>query len=101
MVRYLASRPLTGVDGAAVAAQYVSIVFIQVGVAEAAALVGFVATFIEGWKVPYALGLAFAMAGFFELAPSKRNIERRQEQLDAQGVPVNLLRELMGPPTRN
>jgi MFS family permease len=96
-VHLLASRPLAGADSAGVATKYVTIFFIQIGLAEAAALAGFVATFLAGSRVPYAVGLAFSMVGFFELAPSKRNIARRQEQLDAQGVPVNLLRALLGP----
>jgi hypothetical protein len=95
----LAHRPFRIRNAAAVAAEYRAIFFIQLGQAAVPALAGIVGTFYAGSLCEYAIGLVFAMAALLVLAPSKRNIARRQEQLDAQGVPVNLLRALLSPPS--
>lgn len=46
----------------------------------------------------YLLGMAFGLAGLAQMAPTRGDIERRQQQIAAQGSPLSLLEALMAPP---
>lgn len=83
-------RPLSTQTPEQLAATYRSRFFIGIGMAEAAALWGVCGMFIEGSLWIYLVGLAFALAGFAIIAPSRANIERKQHQIRAQGSPLSL-----------
>lgn len=65
--------------------------------AEAAALVGFVAAVVLGPVWVYLVGLAFALVGFARLAPTRRHIELDQQRLAGGGCHRSLLGALMRP----
>ena len=69
---------------------YRSFFFVQLGLAEAVALVGFVLSFLAGSAWVYLVGAAMSSIDLWLMAPSRRNIVRIQERLNAAGVPVSL-----------
>jgi hypothetical protein len=98
-VQWTRSRPLDATSPGRLAATYRGTFFIGIGVAEASALVGFVATVVSDSLWPYFIGLAFSTSGLLLVGPSKREITRRQEQVQAQGSPLSLGRVLMDIPS--
>jgi len=75
--------------------------FIGIGCADSVALFGFVGIFIGGTIWLYLLGLAFALPGLALIGPTRADIERRQQQIAAQGSSLSLLEALMAPPSRD
>jgi hypothetical protein len=103
VVSRLRQRRLAAESVASLLASYRATFFLQIGAAEAAALVGFIASFVTGSLWTYSVGLAFALAGLCLAAPSRSNIERGQEQLAAMGSPLSLgcaLTSVVAPPDR-
>ena len=81
------------------AASYRALTFIGIGVAESAALIGFVGTFVMSNYWIYLVGMTFALGGLLLVGPTRREIARRQEQITAQGSPLSLVQALMETPT--
>jgi hypothetical protein len=69
-----------------------------IGLAESAALVGFAVVFFTGERWLYFEGLAFALVGLGLIAPTRGNLERRQQQITAQGSPLSLIEALRNSP---
>jgi hypothetical protein len=91
-------RRLSTSSAQALASAYRASFFIEIGVAEAAALFGFAGVFITGSVWVYLIGLAFTFVGFGIAAPSRADIERRQREITASGSSLSLLDALMQPP---
>jgi hypothetical protein len=93
-------RPLAMTSSKALAGTYRALFFIEIGIAEAAALWGFVGVFLTPGYWVYLLGLPFALAGLWLAAPTRSDIERRQREISAAGSSLSLLDVLieMRPP---
>jgi dipeptide/tripeptide permease len=81
---------LDGSDPKALLISWRAALFIGIGVAELPVLVAFVLTFLSRDLWVYVIGLGFTVVGFLLVAPSRHNIEKRQEQLDAAGSSLSL-----------
>jgi hypothetical protein len=90
--------PLRTTSPEAIARSYPALFFIGAGVAEAAAMWGFVGVFLGGSLWIYLVGLAFGLAGLWMIAPTRRDIERRQREIIAAGSPFPLLDALITVP---
>jgi cbb3-type cytochrome oxidase subunit 3 len=86
----LIERPLDCSDESALVTGYRTRLFLRIAFAHAAALVGFVGFFLSGEAWMYPLGAIFALVGYVSLAPSRRNLERDQEELNQQGCGLSL-----------
>lgn len=75
--------------------------FIGIGRADSVALFGFVGIFIGGTFWLYLLGLAFALPGLALIAPTRSDIQQRQQQIAAQGSSLSLLEALMAQPSQD
>ena len=91
-------RPLSTTSPEALARYYRALFFIEVGVAEAAALWGFAGVFLGGSAWIYLVGLAFGLVGLWMIAPTRSDIERRQREISAAGSPLSLLDALISIP---
>ena len=69
--------------------------FTGVGLAELPGLVAIPAAIISDSLWVYLLGMAFALAGFWRIAPSSRNLARDQEAISSTGSPLSLIEALM------
>jgi hypothetical protein len=67
----------------------------------APSVVAFIGTFFANKLWLYLVGLAFGFLGFALIAPTRADIERRQQQIAAQGSSLSLLEALMAPPSRD
>jgi hypothetical protein len=90
VVPRLLDRPLDCSSEGALVTGYRTRFFLRIAFADAAALGGFVGTFIahEAWVYP--LGAFFAAIGFVRLAPSNRNLELEQLALNQRGCGLSL-----------
>jgi hypothetical protein len=88
-------RPLVTTSSKALAGTYRAWFFIEIGLAEAAGLFGFVGVFLTLGYWVYLLGLAFALAGLWLAAPTRSDIERRQREISAAGSSLSLLDALI------
>jgi hypothetical protein len=86
----LIERPLNCSDESALVSSYRTRLFVRMAFAGAAALAGFAGSFVSGEAWMYALGAAFAAVGYIRLAPSRRNLERDQEDLNQRGCVLSL-----------
>jgi O-antigen/teichoic acid export membrane protein len=91
-------RPIPTTSPEALARVYRALFFIGVGVASAAALWGFVGVFLGGSLWIYLVGLAFGLVGLWMIAPTRSDIERRQQEIIAAGSPLSLLDALISVP---
>ena len=103
LVRWVRSRPLDTSSPEKLAQSFMSRMFIGIGYAESAALVAFVGAFVMSTLWIYLVGLACSTVNLALVAPSHREITRRQEQICAQGSTLSLGAALMasstpGPP---
>jgi len=90
--------PLNGESDATLIVSYRTRFLARVALADAAALIGFVAFILTQNPAMYPLGLAFSIVGFLHLAPTAANIERDQQALIATGSSRSLLTALcIGP----
>ena len=80
----------------ALAASYRNRLFLRLALANASALIGFVGVSLTGSAMPYAAGLAWAVAGFVRVAPTAGNLERCQTELGLRGCPHRLVDVLQG-----
>lgn len=87
-------RPLPCGSEAALATGYRQRFFLQIAVAEAAALVGFTGYILSsaGWIYP--LGAFFTLIGFARLAPTARHLQQDQDDLRNQGCELSLVSAL-------
>ena len=69
--------------------------FLRVALAQPAALLGFLGFVVSGNVAVYVAGLAVAMVGLWEAAPTRSWIERGQRQLHDAGSEVDLLAALV------
>lgn len=86
----LIERPLDCSDETALVSSYRTRLFLRLAFANAAALLGFVGFFLSGEAWMYPLGASFTAVGYVRLAPSRRNLERDQEELNQQGCLLSL-----------
>jgi F0F1-type ATP synthase membrane subunit c/vacuolar-type H+-ATPase subunit K len=100
LVRWISTRPLDVRDQRALAKSYRSSLFMGIGFGEAPALIAFVLTFVTHTLWVYLLGLGFSLIGLTLIAPSPRNIRRRQDQITASGSPLSLGAALLEPPAK-
>lgn len=89
-VRWVRNRPLTATSNHEIVTLYNGLFFIGVGYAMGSVLIALVGTIVmnAGWV--YLVGLAFTMIGLLLIAPSRREIARRDEQLIRSGSPLSL-----------
>jgi hypothetical protein len=87
-------RPLDWSDPKALVISWRTALFIGIAIAELPLFVAFVLTFSSRNLWVFVIGLAFTVVGFLLVAPSRHNIEKRQEQLDAAGSSL-LLGEIL------
>jgi O-antigen/teichoic acid export membrane protein len=76
---------------------YRSQFMLRIALAEMSTLVGFVVFFPTASVIPYAVGVAWTALGFFLLAPTRRRLERLQDEIALQGCPHQLLDALQNP----
>jgi hypothetical protein len=95
LVRSTRSRRLDTASLETLAGSYKNQFFLGIAFAESAGLVGFVGVFLTGRLSSYLVGLAFALIGFAMMAPTRRNIERRQQEIMARGSALSLGEALM------
>src|SRR5690606_37109302 len=73
-----AGQPLTWTTPRDLARSYRSRLFLRLGVAQAATVVGFYAVLLSGSPVPYFVGAAWTAVSCTRLAPSRANLARVQ-----------------------
>ena len=95
---WTARRPLTGTDEAAVAGAYRTSFFLGFALNEMPLLAAFVISFLLEEMWAYFLALPLYLVGMWRIAPSRGNLERRQEDLHRQGSPVSLSAALQTAP---
>lgn len=71
--------------------------FVGIGLAETPVILGLLAALLLGEWWVFVPGLAFGLWGLARVAPSRRNIERREEQLRSTGQTLSLLESLRLP----
>jgi hypothetical protein len=86
----LGQRSLDCGSDQALAESYRKSFFLRIALAELAALVAFVASFLVGAGWLYLLGAVFSAAGFAGLAPTAGRLAQRQEDLERAGCPLRL-----------
>ena len=91
LVGSVVERPLHCEDDARLAKSYTQRFFLRVALAEAAALVGFVAFVVTGSGWLYPFGALFAALGFGRLAPTSRHLQEDQERLRDSGCARSLV----------
>jgi hypothetical protein len=96
VIRRHRSRPLDCQSVSSLIVSYRVRFLIDHGFAQAPALAAFVGSFLMGTWWIYLLGLAFSLSAMLLVAPTRREIDRRQEQIAAQGSSLSLGRALMG-----
>lgn len=97
--RFWSQRPLPTDSGSELLERYRALFFLQFAMADSPILAGFVGFFLGGRLWIYLLGFAFGLIGLLQMAPTRRNIQRRQAQLQATGSTLSLGR-LLALPTR-
>jgi hypothetical protein len=96
--RRIRRRPLDIRDRARLAESYRSSMWTCIGLSQSTALVAFILVLFVGSSWIYALGLVFALVGIAMAAPTVRDIERRQQELNRAGIPLSLLEALNSRP---
>jgi hypothetical protein len=97
----LRRRQLLTTSPEALAGSYRVLFFLGVGLAEVPALLAMAVVLLRGSFWICLVGLPFALAGMWMVAPSHRDIERRQREITAAGSPHSLLDALIAaPPAR-
>jgi len=100
LVRWTIMRPLDVRSTPTVAGSYVSTVWLGIALAQSAAFFGVASVFITGDLWLYVEGLVFAILGMVLIAPTRRNIERRQRRIEAEGSSLSLLDALVATPSQ-
>ena len=73
---------------------YQALFFIQLALAQLPGLVAFILSFFSASVWIYVLGAVVASLNFWLMAPTRRNIVRMQERINAAGIPSSLGRIL-------
>jgi hypothetical protein len=87
-------RPLDCASEQSLAESYRVRFFLRLAFAESIALFGFVATFMTGATWLYFFALVFTAVGFAQLAPTRANLRRLQEELTSAGCHRSLVAAL-------
>lgn len=95
---WTANRKLETRSAAALAESYRKLFFLGFALNEIPLLVSFALCFVENGLWPYLIALPFFLIGMALIAPSRRNFERRQAQIHAQGSVLSLGRALSSLP---
>lgn len=95
---WTANRKLNISSAAALAGSYRTNFFLGFALNEAPLLMSVVYCFIREELWPYLIALPLYLIGMALIAPSRRNLERRQEQVHRQGSTLSLGRALSSPP---
>lgn len=93
-IRALERRLLRARTDRELAVGYQAVFFIQMGLAQLPALVAFILSFFSGSVWVYVIGAVVASLNFWLMAPTRRNIVRMQERINAAGIPSSLGRTL-------
>jgi hypothetical protein len=99
LAKWASNRKLDTTDAAALANSYRSNFFLGFTLNEMMLLIAFGLSFVGGEMWPYLVALPFFYLGMAVLAPSRRHLERKQEQLYEQGSGLNLSVSLARPTT--
>jgi hypothetical protein len=83
-------RPLDVASASALAKSYRTNLFIGIAVCEWVLFLTFATSFVQQELWPYLIGLPMYLIGMAVIAPSERNIERRQEQVHQQGSTLSV-----------
>jgi hypothetical protein len=93
-------RTLDPSSAAALADAYRANFFLAFALIEAALLTSFVFVFVLDALWPYLVCLPFWLIAMLLIAPGRRDLARRQQELTASGSPLSITESLMGnPPT--
>lgn len=95
-VFYAKSRPLDLRDRRALAGSFRTAWILGIAFAEAPALSGFMGALILERLWPYVVGLAISLALLAAMAPTRRELDRRQRAITAAGSPLSLREALSG-----
>jgi hypothetical protein len=87
-------RPLDRSSPQRLARSYRTNEFIRIGLAEAAVFAGLVGAFVGGSLWIYMVAMAPGLFRLSLAAPSVRNIQRRQEEINARGSVLSLVEAL-------
>jgi hypothetical protein len=90
LARWASRHALDTTSAESLAKAYRSHLFLGFGVSEAPLLVGYVVTFLEQELWPYLLVSPFFIFGMRAIAPTNRNLERREQEVRAAGSPLSL-----------
>jgi hypothetical protein len=101
VILWVRRRPLDTTSLKALVASYRGMFYLGIGVAEVPVLVGFAGFFLTGELWAYLLGMTLGLLALVLVAPTRADIERRQQQIAAQGSSLSLLEVLMAPPSRD
>lgn len=91
-------RPLDVASPSALAKSYRTNLFIGIAICEWVLFLAFVFSFIRQELWPYLIGLPMYLVAMAVIAPSQRNLERRQEQVQQQGSTLSVGQALSAPP---
>jgi len=90
-------RPLPNAESPnKLAGAYRAELFIGIGLAEAPALFGMAIGLYAGQLKTVFVGMSFALVGFWIICPDKRDVARRQAEIDASGSQLSLIGTLRG-----
>lgn len=88
--RQIAGRSLDCSTAPALAESYRTRFFLGIAVSESVALLGFVGAFLAPGGIVYLVGGAIALVGFSIVAPTRRHLEREDEELRGRGCAISL-----------
>jgi len=71
--------------------------FLRLALSESTALIAFVVYMVWGPTWVYFIGAAFTLVGFWRLAPTRRSLQRDQDQLSLNGCQLSLVAALRTP----
>jgi hypothetical protein len=96
-VAWTQRRSLDASSPGALAGTWRTSFFFGIGFAQSIGLAAFTVAVLTGNARVYVLGMLPTLIGLAMIAPSRRNIDRRQQEIGASGSPLSLGRALMGP----
>lgn len=99
MVWWARTRPLDPSNPDSLRQSYVATFMLGTAVALSSALIGFVLVFITGHIEPLFVGMVFSLVGLAMIAPTRREIERREQELRSKGSPLSLVDVLVSTTT--
>ena len=88
--RHIARRSLDCSTATTLAASYRTRFFLGIAVSESVAMLGFVGAFVAPGSVVYLVGGAISLVGFSFMAPTRRHLEREDEELRGRGCAISL-----------